>query len=121
MGEAERTTDETACRMRIDFTLQEHMAEGIVESYGVYQSHFCYWTSHDLALFVLKKISQHDTAELNAVEHEQKEAESRASAEAAAATAASAEALVISAAAADELTTRSNKNQAIAAGGALAL
>jgi len=43
-------------RMRIDYALQEHLVEGYVESYALLQSHFCYWTSHDVALFMLKKL-----------------------------------------------------------------
>lgn len=46
--------------VRLDFALQEHAAEAIVEQYGLMQSHSCYWTSKDVALFVLKKLTQHE-------------------------------------------------------------
>mmetsp|Transcript_24199 Transcript_24199/g.53683 ORF Transcript_24199/g.53683 Transcript_24199/m.53683 type:complete len:726 (+) Transcript_24199:101-2278(+) len=58
---------------RIDFALQEHAVESYVESYGLLQSHFSYWKSYDVALFVLKKLSRQETATLSSVEHEQQQ------------------------------------------------
>eukprot|EP00746_Dinoflagellata_sp_MGD_P163911 gnl/MRDRNA2_/MRDRNA2_92221_c0_seq1.p1 gnl/MRDRNA2_/MRDRNA2_92221_c0~~gnl/MRDRNA2_/MRDRNA2_92221_c0_seq1.p1 ORF type:complete len:741 (+),score=150.31 gnl/MRDRNA2_/MRDRNA2_92221_c0_seq1:85-2307(+) len=46
--------------VRLDFALQEHAAEAIVEQYGLLQSHGCYWTSKDVALFMLKKLTQNE-------------------------------------------------------------
>lgn len=60
-------------QMRLDYVLQETTVESYVESYGLLQSHFCYWTSRDVSLLMLKKMSHQDTAELNATEHEQQE------------------------------------------------
>merc|ERR1740121_314740 len=69
----ESLLDERGPRTRLDFVLQELAMEAAWETYGMLQSHFCYWTSHDVALMVLKKISQQDTAELNADERDQRE------------------------------------------------
>lgn len=65
-------------QVRVDYVLQEHAVEAYVESYGLLQSHFCYWTSHDVALLMLKKISQQESAEINAVERDHREAVEKA-------------------------------------------
>lgn len=83
--EEEEEPEETLLgpRMRIDYALQEHLVEGYVESYALLQSHFCYWTSHDVALFMLKKLSQQEVAELSYAQKEQQEAAALTAAEAA--------------------------------------
>ncbi|CAK0796746.1 unnamed protein product [Prorocentrum cordatum] len=71
-------------KMRVDYVLQEHAVESYVETYGLLHSHFCYWTSEDVALLMLKMMSRQETAELNAAEKEQQEASAeRAAAKAA--------------------------------------
>jgi len=66
--------------MRVDYSLQELALEAYVESYGLLQSHFCYWNSHDVGLFMLKKMTNQDTAELNADERDKMEAQVAAAA-----------------------------------------
>eukprot|EP00927_Polykrikos_kofoidii_P078218 TRINITY_DN75067_c0_g1_i1.p1 TRINITY_DN75067_c0_g1~~TRINITY_DN75067_c0_g1_i1.p1 ORF type:complete len:771 (+),score=175.22 TRINITY_DN75067_c0_g1_i1:123-2435(+) len=83
--------DEAEAWPRIDFVLQEHAVEAYVESYGLLQSHFSYWTSRDVALLMLKKLLRLDAAEMNLEEHEQ-QVEAAKVAEAAAAAVAAAEA-----------------------------
>jgi len=76
-AQQEEAVEETLLgpRMRIDYALQEHLVEGYVESYALLQSHFCYWTSHDVSLFMLKKLSKQDVAGLSFLEKEQLEAD----------------------------------------------
>lgn len=69
---------EAGPKARIDYVLQELAMETYVESYGLLQSHFCYWNSHDVALLMLKKISQQGTAEIHAVERDQRDATEKA-------------------------------------------
>eukprot|EP00929_Paragymnodinium_shiwhaense_P075165 TRINITY_DN38424_c0_g1_i2.p1 TRINITY_DN38424_c0_g1~~TRINITY_DN38424_c0_g1_i2.p1 ORF type:complete len:937 (-),score=272.60 TRINITY_DN38424_c0_g1_i2:76-2886(-) len=71
-------------QLRIDYTLQEHAVEGFVESYGLLQSHFSYWTSRDVSLLMLKKMSSFDAAEVNLADHQQRVDEAVAAAAAAA-------------------------------------
>merc|ERR1712039_991871 len=65
-------------KMRLDYVLQEHAGEALIESYGMLQSHFCNWTSRDVVLLMLKKMSQQETAELNAADRERAEQVERA-------------------------------------------
>lgn len=57
-------------KMRIDHALQEQTIESVVESLGLLQSHFCYWRSHDVALFMLEKLSQEPAAAMNSDERD---------------------------------------------------
>lgn len=67
--------------MRIDYALQEGAGESLVESLGLLQSHFCYWTSRDVALLMLKKICCHGVADMNADERAEQEAADQAARE----------------------------------------
>jgi len=67
-------------KVRIDFALQEHLVEGYVESYALLQSHFCYWNSHDVALFMLKKMCKEGISTMSSFQRDQKEATERAAA-----------------------------------------
>lgn len=83
-GSDEQDGDDTMLthKVRMDYVLQEHAGEALVESYGLLQSHFCYWTSRDVALLMLKKMGQQETAELNSAERERADAAEEARLEA---------------------------------------
>jgi hypothetical protein len=73
---SEPQNEPTDNNVRIDCALQEQALESYVESLGLLQSHFCYWTSRDVALFMLKKMSKHETAAMNSEERADREAAS---------------------------------------------
>mmetsp|Transcript_121566 Transcript_121566/g.388978 ORF Transcript_121566/g.388978 Transcript_121566/m.388978 type:complete len:845 (+) Transcript_121566:126-2660(+) len=64
--------------MRLDYALQELAVETFSDSYGMLFSHFCYWNSRDVGLFMLKRMSRQGVAEVHADERDRREAAARA-------------------------------------------
>lgn len=43
--------------VRIDYVLQEHPTETMVERYGMLHGHFTYWSSRDFVFFLMKRLT----------------------------------------------------------------
>ena len=51
------STTQLVPKRRLDFVLQESMAESLSHKYSMLTAHYSYWASRDVALFMLRKIT----------------------------------------------------------------